>query len=889
MAGRSLISVFRYWAWWCLMPLLGAAGLAGALAQPGTPPPAKKSQPRCDLYGDPLPPFALGRLGTGRLHAAGYVSAAAMSSDGKLVAFAASGLDLTISDAVTGKELRTLKTGYHKGELLAFSPDGKMLAAATGKNDELNLFDATTGRPLQKFKLAAENQLSSMAFATSGNALALGGQSYGHKGTVQVVEPESGKQLAQFEVLQNYAIRVSMAADGKLAATWGHFIARGSEKDPEASGTLQIWDIAAAKELRRLKLEQGSIAAAALAPNGKLVAAVNGGATVRIWDVETGKEVCRLAGRRGLGTFVSFSPDSKTVAVGTYDGFIQMWDTGTAKRLGTWQGPRLRFGAVVWPSSGKALAWGVDQQAIRIWEVATNKPLSPDEGHTSRIAALNFVAKGKKLQTTGADGKVCLWDTATTKQAQRFAVHKDDKTRPGSYDAAPVFALLATSEGGKHLIAAPPDSNAARLWDLSARQGLCDFECNNDVQALALSADGKTAACAARDRVARVWDVDTGKELCQVKIPDGEFRHLTFAPNGKALAMAWQYPDRTINKTMCEVWVVDIATGAKALEWKRPNYFTSALAFSHDGKVLAVASGEVAVIHLLAAGNGKELGKLETGSSPFRAIAFSPDGRTLAAATQLFINRSEILLFELATKKLRWFFVDQPGTVDTLAYSPDARVLATAGGDTTVLLWDLTGQLGREANPPEPTAKELQNLWTDLTDMNGQNAFRSMLRLSGVPKKTTAFLQDKVKPAPVVKVDEQQVAMLLRALDDDKYPVREKAHKELAKIGPPAAEALRKALADKPSPEKRKRLQALLEKAESRTLTPELLQALRSVEVLEFIGDAGARQVLAGLAAGAPTAPVTQDARSALMRLQEFPAGSQPGGDAESIGVKGGG
>jgi hypothetical protein len=108
---------------------------------------------------------------------------------------------------------------------------------------------------------------------------------------------------------------------------------------------------------------------------------------------------------------------------------------------------------------------------------------------------------------------------------------------------------------------------------------------------------------------------------------------------------------------------------------------------------------------------------------------------------------------------------------------------------------------------------------------------------------------------------------LVRDLDSRRFPVREKASRELAAVGPAAVPFLRQALDSKPSPEARRRLEQLLDSLSGTALAPEVLQGLRAVEVLEHIATPQARRILEAMAAGLPTALVTEEAKASLERL----------------------
>jgi hypothetical protein len=109
---------------------------------------------------------------------------------------------------------------------------------------------------------------------------------------------------------------------------------------------------------------------------------------------------------------------------------------------------------------------------------------------------------------------------------------------------------------------------------------------------------------------------------------------------------------------------------------------------------------------------------------------------------------------------------------------------------------------------------------------------------------------------------------LITALGSDRLSVRQKAGKELVRLGPRAEHAIRLALKSKPDLELALRLEALLERLQGSLLPPEALRNTRAVQVLEQIGTPNARKVLERLARGAAEARLTRDVRRALGRLR---------------------
>ena len=165
--------------------------------------------------------------------------------------------------------------------------------------------------------------------------------------------------------------------------------------------------------------------------------------------------------------------------------------------------------------------------------------------------------------------------------------------------------------------------------------------------------------------------------------------------------------------------------------------------------------------------------------------------------------------------------------------------------------------------------EELNTLWDELGNEDASKAYRALCTLVAAPKQSLPFLQQHLRSIP--PVDHQRIGRLILDLDSDRFPVREKATQELNRFGELAGPALRNARAAKASAEARQRLEQLLTKREKNALSPEQLQVLRAIEVLEHIASDEARQVLAGLASGAPEARLTQEAKASLERLAKRP------------------
>jgi HEAT repeat protein len=146
-----------------------------------------------------------------------------------------------------------------------------------------------------------------------------------------------------------------------------------------------------------------------------------------------------------------------------------------------------------------------------------------------------------------------------------------------------------------------------------------------------------------------------------------------------------------------------------------------------------------------------------------------------------------------------------------------------------------------------------------------------MVELASDPARVVPFLGEHLKP--VVAVESNRFAPLLKKLESDQFEEREEAARELGKLGEAAEPGLRKALAENPPLETRRRLESLLAKLGGK----ERLRSLRAIELLERLGDHQARGLLRRLAAGAAGAWLTEEARATLERLEraETPSGGR--------------
>jgi WD40 repeat protein len=289
-------------------------------------------------------------------------------------------------------------------EALAFSPDGKTLAASSHawyekvdffRNGNRNsrgehttvghgpvappgtLWDVASGQPglaLTRQDLYASRAL---AFHPSGGELAVGSGSP----AVWRYDPANGKHLSPFLV------------DTRANAHWG------------------LLDIARLMGLTPHTEFRDTPVLVAYSPDGKLLAAATDEehANVKVWELESGQQVFASPKQDGPAMALAFAPDSSTLAI-SIGNRVQLWDVARREwRLSMGPGP---VHCLAFAPDG-SLAGGTDGGVGIIWDPSTGAAKRFLPGHAGRISGVAFSPDGKTVATASLDRKVILWRAAS--------------------------------------------------------------------------------------------------------------------------------------------------------------------------------------------------------------------------------------------------------------------------------------------------------------------------------------------------------------------------------------------------------------------------------------------------------------------------------------------
>lgn len=430
-------------------------------------------------------------------------------------------------------------------------------------------------------------------------------------------------------------------------------------------------------------------------PDGAVIASASEYGYVMLWSAASRHKLAKLPVTfdGGVGTVhaVAFSPDSKTLAA-TGGGGAWLWNIADPAHpvreavLGS-GGTTYAGTAVASSPDGETLAVSETTAhgaagPVLVYNVAT-RTLEHVIPTADVISGLAFAGSGRYLVTAadvdGGSGPVQLWDLSRPGNLVPLTLGSDS------------FGAVAVSPDGQ-TIAFPLASSATgsypiEMWNLSTQRATTlTTGFTNTASALTFSADGGYLAAGSVDDTVKLWDLRSLpapvllNTLAASRLP---IYGVAFSPDGSTLA--------STDADTVELWDVRGST----LDGRANG--AAAVASSPDGRLLAVGTQVttttatiVPVIKLYDMPSRRLIATLRVGPKFVADLAFSPDGRTLAAAVDT--SPASVQMWNVTSHRLIGVIATgQEGTVNGMAFSPDGRTLATTTiGDDYVRMWSAT-------------------------------------------------------------------------------------------------------------------------------------------------------------------------------------------------------
>jgi WD40 repeat protein len=590
--------------------------------------------------------------------------------------------EVVLWDAASGRRLRAFEGFRGQVFSVAYSPDGRRLLGL-GSGGKAYLWDVASGAKLADFAAAASYQCGAAAFAPDGETLAIPNQQ-----AVELRLAADGRLVGKLDGHQERVSQVVFSPDGTRLAS------------ADAAGTARVWDLAARRELWRTS---GGQFALAFSPDGKRLAVAEG-ATVKL--CEAGRTVALLSGHNGMVRGLAWHPGGGQVASSANDQTVRLWDAATGREERVYRGHTSPVLCVAFAPDGRRLASGGANGVVKLWDAGRDQR-ALDLPPATRATALCFGAGGRRLLVARTGVGVQALDTVT---GQQVFEHQVDMVRRVEW---PLKYVDFSADGS--LLAAPGGSDPAtvHIWDTQTGKEVIGLRGHRaGVRAVAFSTDGTRLASAAWDRKRGsageliFWELHgagrgTPRSVLATPSP---INCLAFSADGRRLFagdMGSFVPDQRLPRDG-RVVVWDADTGRPVRDWTAHRGRVQTLAVSPDGGTVASAAWDEELgLRLWDAATGTLRHALQAPPA-VTVVAFSPDGRRLAAAGYEGVVR----LCDPATgQDLLTLRGPAPQMIETeandthIAFSPDGTRLAVNCWTKAIHLFD-AGPRDREGDAP---------------------------------------------------------------------------------------------------------------------------------------------------------------------------------------------
>jgi WD40 repeat protein len=276
---------------------------------------------------------------------------------------------------------------------LAWRPDGKLLALGTYR--QVRLVDPATSKVVAALDGHAE-VVRAVAFSPDGKLLAAAGGLPGQRGEVRLWSVETRAEVRSIQGHDDCIYAVAFSRDGKLIATSSY------------DKLIKLWDAATGKEVRTLKDHIDAVYALQFTPDGRRLVSGAADRAVKIWDVATGERLYTLGESLDGINAVALDPEGKRVAAGGLDKTIRIWSLGEkgGRLLNSLIAHEDAILRVAWSPDGKLLATTAADRTIKVFQAAGLTEIRSFSGQPDWVMALEFAPDGGSFAAGRFDGSL---------------------------------------------------------------------------------------------------------------------------------------------------------------------------------------------------------------------------------------------------------------------------------------------------------------------------------------------------------------------------------------------------------------------------------------------------------------------------------------------------
>ena len=581
------------------------------------------------------------------------------------------------------------------------SPDGRTIAAA-GEHGTIFLIDAATGEA--RGTLPVGTALYGLAFSPDASRLAAAGAN----GTLRLFDLQTAREVLAIPAHPGGGRRVTFDRSGDSLISCG------------AGPVIRVWDAGTGEPTSTLKGHQDFVCAIAVSPDGKRLASGSQDRTARIWDLQTGEPVYVLKPHHDGVTCLAFSSDGTLVATGSRGQFVRVWSTATGHEIAAEIDlQRVRCLAFVPGTSG--VVFGDESGTLHYWDFQRPASRLSSEnrlrrrrwtGHRGPVTSLTASPDGRHVLSAGEDGRVIL-----------SAPFDSDVVRGTLLDEHPIQDIAFVPHS-RALVTAGVDGIFVREWSDHQTDRTITQD-DRHWSRIAVSPDGAWLAAAETGGQLQLWRLysDEGSESTAATRHVGRgVRRLVFSPDSARLAVAG--PGKETRVEILDVPGLNLISHAEAeacsdcvfspdgqhllvsssvesvtdrqqvLVWHAATREIERLPHEHEGRIRDIdvsptgrwaaiaASDRAVVLQDLRSGGRHRLSTAQTGEAT--AVAFSPDGRTLATGGMT----GALQLWHVETAQFLFAILQNRGYIERVAFSDDSRCLACLTGSGRVFVFD---------------------------------------------------------------------------------------------------------------------------------------------------------------------------------------------------------
>ncbi|PKL44603.1 MAG: hypothetical protein CVV41_04365 [Candidatus Riflebacteria bacterium HGW-Riflebacteria-1] len=614
---------------------------------------------RLDDSGDTLPLAAMRRLGSTRLRSGGAVSALLFTADSSVLIAADENRFLSWWDVATGREIRRIPAWHLVGSMFLL-PDGERFVT-TGRNESTFLIRRISDGKLL-YRLIGGSWSGKSEFACSPDQRLFASTTVGNE--IQLWDAVTGKPVRRLKGLSGRAGLILFSSDSSNLSAFladgsysrwdlasgnvsdsGNAPMRGSFSTASENGLLATVHNGRASIFELHNFSQviqlpGGVQRAVVSPSGARFA--SGGSTgITVWDADTSAEIASFSVRGQYLRAIGFSPDDKFLAAGNSDGLLRIWSLGNNEELCRSPAQPGAVKSLVFAGDGTKLLSICANGYLQQWDLITGEWLSSDP-----IASSPYLLKAldQDRVLVLAAGRLIVWslkNMAILAQAGSAHFSGVSSRCPVAVSRDGMRAVLAARKSTQRMDSEPPAS-VLQVWDTEKISLQAELNCPERLAGLALSPDGKKLAVTTSARPGSpacegqnlfCYELDSGRHLFTSPIPTSmSYMSMPiFTPAGHLMVAGGSYTQQQI-----------IASSGERVSFiSHIGLFAGHEQISPDNARLARLSwGDSSNVIVGSWWEGRDL-KGHRGW--VRAVAFSHGGRYLASGGQ----DSTILLWDL--------------------------------------------------------------------------------------------------------------------------------------------------------------------------------------------------------------------------------------------------